>query len=133
MSKKQMVWHAFHAGSLCQMVDLEARRAEIEEIKPPNELPTRRRLMKPVIGQLPMEFVGACEAWEATREAAWEAWEAAREAREAAWGTAREAREAAWGTAREAWEAAYTKHKAEIERLHAVECPNCPWDGESIL
>ena len=64
MNEKQMVWHAYRAGSLCQLVDLEARREEIERIKPEHELPTRRRLMKPVIGQLPEEFVVACRAWD---------------------------------------------------------------------
>ena len=111
---KQMVWHAYHAGSLCQLVNLGARQEEIEEIKPEHELPTRRRLMKSVAGELPEEFVSACEAAQA-----------ARESREAAW----ESREAA----REAWEASYTKHKTEIERLHAIECSDCPWDGETIF
>ena len=100
---KQMVWHAYHAGSLCQYVDLEARRTQIEKIKSEHELPTRRRLMKPVVGQLPEEFVIACEVMNAARET--------------------------WA----AREAAYTKHKAEIEQLHAAECPDCPWNGETIF
>ncbi len=119
MSKKQMVWHAYHADSLCQLVDLEARQAKIEKIKPKHELPTRRRLMKPVIGELSSEFVTACKREEASWEVweAWETWEAVWEAREA----------------REARKASYTKHKAEIERLHTIECPNCPWDGKTIF
>lgn len=116
-NKKQMVWHAYHAETLCQYVDLKARRAQIEELKPEHELPTRRRLMKPVVGELPQEFVAACEKESVTRKAAWEAWEA------------REARNVACAAQR----ASYIKHKAEIERLHAIECPDCPWDGKTIF
>ncbi len=127
-NKKQIVWHAYHAGSLCQLVDLEARRADIERIKPFHELPTRQRLMRPVVGQLPEKFIAACEAWDATwdardatwetRDAAWETWEAIRETRDAA---------------REAWDAAYAQYKVKIETLHATECPDCPWDGNTIF
>lgn len=128
MSKKQFCWHAYHAGSLCQLVDIKARQEDIEHIKPEHELPTRRRLMKPVVGELPVGFVKACEKEEAAREA-WEAaWETAWKAREA-----REALEAVWEAAWKAWKAAYKTHKAEIERLHAKECPDCPWDGKSIF
>lgn len=24
-------------------------------------------------------------------------------------------------------------YKPEIERLHALECPNCPWNGETLF
>ena len=128
MSKKQMVWHAYHAGSLCQYVDLEVRQTQIEKIKPEYELPTRRRLIKPVAGKLPEKFVTACME-EAAREVAQEAAEeAARKAWEAAEAAAWEAREA-----REAREASYNKYLPEIRRLHAIECPDCPWDGETIF
>lgn len=135
MSEKQFCWHAYHTDSLCQYVDLEARRAQIEQIKPKHELPIRRRLMRPVVGQLPPEFVAACEAAEAAarkaREAAWEACEA----REAVWEAceaARKARKAAW-EARKSREVCYQTHKIEIERLHTLECRDCPWDGETIF
>lgn len=122
-NKKQMVWHAYHAETLCQFVDLEARWAQIVETKPDHELPTRLRLMKPV-GELPREFVAACEKESVTRKAAWEA----QTVRNPAW-EAREARNVAYTAQR----ASYIKHKAEIERLHAIECPDCPWDGKTIF
>ena len=111
MNEKQIVWHAYHAGSLCQLVDLKARQVEIEETKPECELPIRRLLMRPVIGQLPKEFITACKIETAVREASWEVRKAARERQETS----------------------YVKHKVEIERLHAIECPGCPWDGETIF
>lgn len=128
----EMVWHAYHAGSLCQLVDFEARAIEIEEIKPEHELPTRRRLMKRVKGQLPASFIKASK----TMAVAWEVWEVwqAQETRESCEAT-EEAR-AAW----EAWEVAwhetgeaYAAHKIEIEQLHVKECPNCSWNGDSIF
>ena len=122
MSTKELCWHLYRAGSLCQFGDIEARRVEVETIKAEYELPTRRRLMKRVVGELPSEFVEACAQEEAAREI-WEAWDA-RKARDAAW--------KAW-KAQEARNAAYSKHKVEIEALHAEECPNCPWDGETIF
>lgn len=136
MSEKQMVWHAYHAGSLCQYVDIEARRAQIEKIKPERELPTRRRLMKPVVGELPKEFVDACVAYD-TAQDAWEAaWDTAQDAWKAAWGTVQDAWVAAWDTVQDAWVArkvSYVKHLPTIEALHAIECPDCPWDGETIF
>ena len=36
----------------------------------------------------------------------------------------------------EAWKAydeAYRACKLEIEALHELECPNCPWDGKTIF
>jgi hypothetical protein len=154
MSQLQLVWHAYHADSLCQLVDLEARREEIERIKPKHELPTRRRLMKPVVGQLPEEFVAACQAWDEARrvytearQACDEAWRAYTEARydeacqawDEAWQACDEARQAcdkAWRAYTEAYRArdeAYRKHLPEIERLHTEQCPDCPWDGETIF
>jgi DNA-binding transcriptional regulator PaaX len=170
MSQLQMVWHAYHAGSLCQLVDLEDRREKIERIKSKHELPTRRRLMKPVVGQLPEEFVAACWAYDEARRACDEAWRAYAEARqtrakacraydEACWAydevrraydevrqtwakvcraydeVRRAYDEACWayGEARRAYDEAYHKHLPEIERLHTEQCPDCPWDGETIF
>jgi hypothetical protein len=130
MAAKQMIWHAFHAGSLCQYEDYDKRLVFIERNKPPHELSIRVQLMKRVVGKLPPDFVKACEvareAWKVARET--------REAREIAWKAleAREAQEAAW-KALKAREAAYKKHKLEIERLHVIECPDCPWDGATIF
>ncbi|HDY67356.1 MAG TPA: hypothetical protein ENH85_06180 [Candidatus Scalindua sp.] len=120
----QMVWHAYHAGSLCQLVNLGDRKAEIERIKPQHELPIRRRLIKPVVGQLPIIFVKACQA-------AWEVREATQEAGEA-WEAQEAAREATQEVIQER-KAVYRKYKVEIEQLHAQECPDCPWDGETIF
>ena len=39
----------------------------------------------------------------------------------------------AYGKAWEAYGKAVLDHKDEIEALHREECPNCPWDGETIF
>lgn len=138
MSKKQMTWHAYHAKSLCQLVDLEVRRVEIEAIKPEHELPTRRRLMKAVVGELPEEFVRACEVEVEAGAAADVACEVyfnmdsedkELDLAQNTWHESLNTRKIALDTR----QAAYQTHKAEIERLHAVECPDCPWDGETIF
>jgi hypothetical protein len=42
----------------------------------------------------------------------------------------------AWAALDKAWAAldkAVRDHLAKIEAFHAIECPNCPWDGETIF
>lgn len=34
---------------------------------------------------------------------------------------------------RRVYNEALRKHMPEIEKLHAKECPNCPWDGKTIF
>ena len=77
----------------------------------------------------------AKKAYDKAREAcdkAWkdydEAWKAYDEAREA-YGKARKA----YDEAREAYEKAREDSRLEMAALHAELCPNCPWDGQTIL
>ena len=53
-----------------------------------------------------------------------------------AYETAQQATDTAWRAYEIACHAAeqlYSKHLPAIEALHAIECPDCPWDGESIF
>ena len=152
-----MLWHQHHSPFLVEYGDLQERLAEIREIKPEAEWPLRERLIKPVRGDLPVEFVEAAkrlyEALRAYNEAS-RAYaevrraynEAARAYNEAcrAWDEAGRAWDEAfraWDEAGRAWDEAfrayrilYKKHQATIEKLHAKECLNdCPWDGETIF
>jgi tetratricopeptide (TPR) repeat protein len=72
--------------------------------------------------------VKAREAYDRVSEAYDRAWEACVKASEAyikAW----EAYDRAW----EAYDRAREACQPEIEALHALECPGCPWDGRTIF
>jgi len=149
-------WHIHHDELLEWSDNISKRIDFVISHKPNDEIETRLRLMKPVKGKLPAEVVKAWKArgkaWEArgkareaydkAREAYDKAWEArgkAWKARGKAWEAREKAREAyvkAWEAYDEAWEAydkALRKHKKEIEALHRKECPDCPWDGNTIF
>ena len=122
MRKPKFYWHIHHHILVEPLTEpLKNRIAFIERNKLEHERETRLRLMQPVKGKLPDAVVKARKAWDKARKAyvkAREAWDGAREACNKAW-------------------AAYLKalrdHKDEIEALHTKECPNCPWDGETIF
>ena len=134
-------WHVHHNILLEPLTEpLKNRIAYIKDNKPEDEIATRLRLLKPVVGGLPTAVAEAGKAY----DAAWEAYDdEAGEAYDAAWEAYIEAREA-YDAAREAYieageayieaQKAYIEalkiHEAEILALHAIECPNCPWDKE---
>jgi len=79
------------------------------------------------------------ESWPTWEKAAWVAhqkrWTAHHEAK-AAWdeaGAAYDEACAALHEARAAWLNAWAACKPEIEALHRTECPDCTWDGTTIL
>jgi len=99
-------WHVHHDMLLEPLTRLLKKRIDyIKENKPKKEIALRLKLIKPVKGKLPRKMV---EAWEA-RDKAWDAWEKA------------------WKT----WDKA--KSDAHILALHKKECPNCSWNGQTIL
>ena len=122
------VWHGYHDRLMSWLDSIEGRVGEIERTKPAYEHETRLRLMKLVKGELPAELATALQAY----EPAWQGFEPAWLTYEPAWLAYLAAREA-YDTARQAFETLYTKHLPAIEALHAIECPDCPWDGESIF
>ena len=155
--KTKFYWHMHHDVLVEPLIEpIENRIRFIKENKPKCEIALRLKLLKPVKGKLPVEVVKALEAYDKAREAyvkAWEAYDKAREAfvkaveayvkaleacgkaREAcgkageAYNKAREAYDKAW----EAYDKALIKNKKAIEKLHAKECPDCPWNGKSIF
>ncbi len=107
-------WHCHHEV-LCEFVDDPQKRIDyIERAKPNAEVDIRLRLFQPTKGKLPPAVVkagAACnKAW-AAYEKAWPAFDKARAARDKTIKT----------------------HREELEALHAKECPDCPWDGETIF
>jgi len=109
--KPVFYWHIHHdvlVGPLTKTI--ENRIAFIKEQKLEHERETRLRLMRPVKGRLPDAVV---EAWYAYLKA----------------GNAYDKLSAAWRT----YDKALADHKDKIEALHAKECPNCPWNGETIF
>jgi len=139
----QFAWHIHHEVLVEPLTEpIENRIAFIRTNKPEDEIETRLRLLKPVQGVLPVAVV---EAWKAYDEV-WKAYdevEKAYDEAEKAYDEAGKARVEAWkayveaGKAYdEAWKArdeAWKARDEEIDALHAIECPNCPWDGHTIF
>jgi len=144
--KSGMFWHIHHNRLVEWSDNIDERIDYIKEKKPANEIETRLRLMKRVKGKLPKEFVKA----EKARSKAWhkadKAWEKRYETFERAcksyiywkpdaWEKTYETLERAcnaWEKAQDKADNAWNKHRAEIEALHKIECPNCTWDGEKV-
>ena len=104
----EFYWHVHHDVLLEHLTEpIEARRAYIRDHKPEGELETRLRLLKPVRGRLPAPVVKA----RAGCDKPWVDYDEARATYVKAWTTC----------------------MPEILRLHAEECPDCPWDGETIF
>ncbi len=118
------VWHYHHDHLLSYLADpaqLDRRRQEILTQKPPVEHALRLRLLQPVRGLLPPRLAQAGEAYAQAREAYAQAWEAYVQAWEA------------YVQAEEAYVQAWKACMPALDALHAVECPNCPWDGRTIF
>ena len=106
----QYYWHVHHE-ILCEPLTepIQTRIDYIKANKPEYEVETRLRLLKPVQHpeSLPKEWKEAC----AKRDEAY----------------------AKWDEAYAKWDEANAKCLPEIEKLHKEECPNCPWNGETIF
>ena len=114
-----LAWHVWHNRLLSWCHDIAKRREDINVIKPKDELPIRHRLLKRVRGDLPKEVAEAClKRNEAYRVEASNAHEPTSLA--------------FWDTEQNLVEVLLT-HKDAIEALHAQECPDCPWNGETIF
>jgi hypothetical protein len=111
--KRQGCWHSGHAYLLSFLTRREfLDRVEfIKTRKPENERELRLRVFKQVKGRLPAAWSKAGAAWSKAALAALAAWE----------------------KAGAAWDKAYALALPALEALHAKECKNCPWDGETIF
>src|SRR3972149_5630264 len=152
-------WHIHHEVLLEWSDDIQERIDYIKAHKPPHEVETRLRLLKPVQGALPPKLVKARDAYLASvkaRAAFGKDWDAfvkasvayakagdAYDKASVAYDKARDALDKAGDAFGKDWDA-YDKAKAayakaydeclpQIEALHALECPGCPWNGTTIF
>jgi len=121
MKNKGMFWHVHH-DYLCEYCyDYDERVEYIKKNKPKNEIETRLRLMKPVKGKLPKEFVEACKKY----EEACKKYEEACKKRDEAYKK--------WKEAGKKLDEAYRKYLPELEKLHKKECGCKEWNGREIV
>lgn len=109
------MWHLHHEVLAEPLTaPLVNRLRYIRKNKPPAERPTRLGCIDVIRGEIPAALVTASAAW-VKASAAWVKAYAARITADAAWDKAK----AAW--------------LPEFEALHAIEHPDCPWDGKTIF
>jgi len=134
------VWHIHHDALVEPLTEpLENRIKFIKERKPAREIETRLRLMKPVRGKLPELAKARAELAKAYAE--WVKADAEWVKADAEWVKARAELAKAYAELAKA-DAEWVKARAELAKayaapsvlaLHAKECPNCPWNGETIF
>lgn len=127
--KKGFYWHVHHDRLIEWCHNYGERREYIRTQKPVHERETRLRLFQPVKGDLPQEVIAEFQAYEKAEQAYFKAYQAYYEARQAY-------DEATWQTfikARQALDEVLIKNSAVIDALHKAECPNCPWNGDTIF
>ena len=124
-----LYWHVHHE-ILCEPLTepIENRISYIKANKPAHEIETRLRLMQPVRGPLPAELDKVSAEWDKAR-AKWDKASAELDKASAEWGKAR----AKWVKTGAEWGKASAAALPELERLHAEQCPDCLWDGQTIF
>ncbi len=142
MKQRGLFWHVHHLILLEWCDSYDERAAYINTQKAVEERELRIRLFQPVKGVLPEAVLKAGDAYNKARTAYNEAGDVFNEAH-----TAFDKAHTAFDKARTAYNEAgnaYNKacitldreiaaHLSEIEALHKQECPNCPWNGETIF
>ena len=156
-----LAWHIHHeilVELLTEPIEERLRCIDTEKAKcePSWKIERRKRLLKPVMGPLSEKIEKANQEWEKAdkegekanqkRKKAYQKWAKADKEREKA-NQERMKTYQEWAKADKEWEKAYQKrkkayqewekvlgeHQVEIEALHKVECPDCPWDGKTIF
>jgi len=106
---------------------LKNRIKYIKENKPKDEIELRLRLIKPVKGKLPSEFIKADQARVKAYQALVKAYQARGKANQA-WDKA----DQAFIKANQAWVKALKDSIPALEKLHKKEC-GCGWNGKTIF
>ena len=138
MQQQGLCWHVHHKELLEFCYDRDGREEYIRTEKSSDEQELRLRLFQFVQGQLPQEVVDARKAFDEAGKVRVKAWEAYGKSAESHRFDSKEhqafieARDAHWET-EYAYDEAFSNHRDEVEALHAKECPDCPWDGKTIL
>lgn len=121
-------WHVHHEVLLEASDNIEERIEYINREKPKHEIEIRLKLLKPVKGNLPKAYQDAAKAYWDAAKAYQNAYKAYWDAYKAYWDA-----DKAYRDAYKAHRDAYEAHRDEIELLHSLECPGCPWDGKTIF
>ncbi len=146
MTRTKFYWHIHHEVLLEVRTEaISKRKNYIRVNKPQNEQKLRLKLLKPVRGKLPAKILKAGDArrkaWANHRKAT-AAYDKAikvcekRAAVGAAYYGTMAAYNKTWDAFEETWAPLRQALKANIPaiaKLHAKECPNCPWDGNTIF
>jgi len=130
--KTKYYFHIHHEVLVEALTEpLENRIKYIKENKPEDEIELRLRLIKPVKGKLPSEFIKAAQACDKAAQArdkaaqAWvkaaQAWVKAAQARDKAYQAWVKA-DRAWVRADRAWDKANQDNMPAFEKLHKKEC-----------
>ena len=115
-----LCWLMFHGELLSvSFMPMSERVEDIKGYKPPREILTRLRWMRPVWGELPKSVTKAGREVVRAREAHEESLEEVDYLR--------------LDRANDKWKRAVKRCRKSIEKLHAKECPGCPWDGETLF
>ena len=128
-------WHVRHKNLYGWCFSEEGRKAYIRQHKPIEEQETRLRLMKRIIGPIPPMLIRLCKEASIAGRALDAAQKTRLKARGGSWGV-----QETYDKTLQTWLAVQEKLRSvqeicqpEMERLHAVECPDCPWNGETIF
>lgn len=125
--KRGFAFHCHHKALIEWCWDYDGRVEFIKFCKPPKEQPLRQRLFKRVKGKLPAAVVEAGLAYD-------KVWMAYNKAGAAYYvRAAYDKAETAHDKARAVLEKVIQANMPAIEKLHAKECKNCPWDGKTIF
>lgn len=107
-------WHGHHDVLIEWCHNFNERAKFIRNTKPASEQEVRLRLFRPVKGTLPQEVVEAQQAYN-------KAWQDLNRAHQDL------------DRAQRDLDKVLNRNKAEIILLHEKECPNCPWNGQTIF
>ena len=141
------VWHYHHRQYLIEFPkeSIPSRCEFINLVKHPNQTSLRIKLLKPVVGELPLALSQAYMARELARELAVDyvrelelAHQVVINGRKRVGALKRLRVEKVRVVelsfqAENAWNLAYKDNFLVIEALHKIECPDCPWNGSTIL
>lgn len=118
----KFAWHIHHSNYKLEVLTepIEVRKEYIRNCKPSCEVDTRLRLLKVVQGTPPQMLVEAHDTLTEARKAYDKAYDKAYKVFGKACDTLTKACKA--------YDKVYRACSKEIDALHKLECPDCPWD-----
>jgi len=128
MKKSGFAFHCHHDVLFEYVYNYDKRVVFIKEHKPAEEQEIRLRLFKMIPeDRLPVALLKAWKAYDKV----WKAYDCNK-----VWEAYIEVREAynkAYSKASKAYYKAMKACEPELEKLHRELCPDCPWDGDTML